>query len=63
MPSGKTRVSANLTENVGISINEKILRECHRLYTEEDKGRYSSLACKMQYFFLRKSVFLHTATK
>ncbi|XP_057294295.1 uncharacterized protein LOC130622862 [Hydractinia symbiolongicarpus] len=38
MPSAKTRTSANSTESVGISINEKILRECHRLYTEAEKG-------------------------
>ena len=44
MPSAKTRVSANLTENVGISVNEKILRECHRLYTEEDKGSYINIS-------------------
>ena len=45
MPSAKSasRTSANSTENVGISINEKILRECHRLYvpaadSDNDKG-------------------------
>jgi len=40
MPSGKTkpRASANAAENVTLNINEKILRECHRLYTVEDKG-------------------------
>lgn len=38
MPSSKTRTAANSTESIGISVNEKILRECHRLYTEEDKG-------------------------
>ena len=39
MPSKtKSRATANSTENVTMNINEKILRECHRLYTEEDKG-------------------------
>ena len=51
MPSAKIRVSANLTENVGISVNEKILRECHRLYTEEDKGSYINI-----YFLKRVQV-------
>ena len=44
MPSAKStaRSSANSTDNVGISVNEKILRECHRLYvpadSDDDKG-------------------------
>jgi len=40
MPSSKTKVrgTANSTENVPMNVNEKILKECHRLYTEEDKG-------------------------
>jgi GTPase SAR1 family protein len=39
MPSRtKPRESANSTENTTLNINEKILKECHRLYTEEDKG-------------------------
>lgn len=40
MPSGKTKVrgTTNSTENVVMNVNEKILKECHRLYTEEDKG-------------------------
>jgi len=40
MPSSKTKVraTANSTENVPMNINEKILKECHRLYTEEEKG-------------------------
>jgi len=42
MPSAKSaRASANSTENVGISVNEKILRECHKLYVEEEKGLIS----------------------
>lgn len=39
MPSRtKPRESANSTENTTLNVNEKILKECHRLYTEEDKG-------------------------
>lgn len=47
MPSAKSaaRSSANSTDNVGISVNEKILRECHRLYvpadSDDDKGLIS----------------------
>jgi len=46
MPSAKSasRASANSTENVSISVNEKILRECHKVYVpkgndDEDKGK------------------------
>ena len=39
MPSRtKSRESANSTENTTLNVNEKILKECHRLYTEEEKG-------------------------
>jgi len=39
MPSKtKTRVAANSTENVTMNVNEKILKECHRLYTVEEQG-------------------------
>ena len=51
MPSAKSasRVSANSTENVSISVNEKILRECHKVYVpknieDEDKGMSNFLA-------------------
>eukprot|EP00794_Sanderia_malayensis_P014033 gene14034-15492_t len=43
MPTGhsKARASANTTDNAGISVNEKILRDCHSLYidkTSPEKG-------------------------
>ncbi len=43
MPSGhgKTRASANMPESAGVSVNEKILRDCHALYidkTSPEKG-------------------------
>lgn len=42
MPSAKSaRASANSTESVGISVNEKILRECHKIYVDEEKGLIS----------------------
>lgn len=38
MPSAKSRASANPTDSSGASVNEKILRECHKLYTDQEKG-------------------------
>ncbi|XP_065664065.1 uncharacterized protein LOC100199350 [Hydra vulgaris] len=38
MPSAKPRATANSTETVSVNVNEKILRECHALYTEKEKG-------------------------
>ncbi|PSN30347.1 hypothetical protein C0J52_24239 [Blattella germanica] len=34
----KTRESANPIEQATLTVNEKILRECHTLYTDPDKG-------------------------
>jgi len=36
--SSKARASANAPDGSGFSTNEKILRDCHKLYTDEDKG-------------------------
>ncbi|XP_063603644.1 uncharacterized protein LOC134779417, partial [Penaeus indicus] len=37
--SGKVKRSAvNTAESATVSVNEKILRECHSLYTEPDNG-------------------------
>lgn len=38
MPVGKQRSSANAPDSSSLSLNEKILKECHELYTEEEKG-------------------------
>ena len=38
MPSAKPRVSTNSTETFSVNVNEKILRECHALYTDAEKG-------------------------
>jgi len=37
-PASKQRATANATESSGLTINEKILRECHKAYVEEEKG-------------------------
>ena len=39
--SGKVRqrTAANAAESHGVTINEKILKECHNLYTDPDNGR------------------------
>lgn len=57
MPSAKsaTRSSANSADNVGISVNEKILRECHRLYvpadSDDDKGKSQIMLLRHICFF------------
>ena len=38
MPSGRQRTSANAPDTSTVSVNEKILKECHDLYTEKEKG-------------------------
>ena len=38
MPSGKQRSSANAPDSFSVSVNERILKECHDLYTEEERG-------------------------
>jgi len=45
MPSAKSasRASTNSTENVGISVNEKILRGCHRLYVPAEGDEETGL--------------------
>ena len=37
MPTGhgKSRTSANAPDSTGISVNEKILKECHELYVDK----------------------------
>lgn len=45
MPTGhgKTRTSANAPDNTGLSVNEKLLRDCHGLYidkTSPERGLY-----------------------
>ena len=39
MPSGRQRTSANAPDASTVTLNEKILKECHDLYTEKDRGR------------------------
>ena len=39
--SGKTksRTQANTTDDATVSVNERILKECHSLYTEKENGK------------------------
>ncbi|RDD42893.1 EH domain-containing protein 2 [Trichoplax sp. H2] len=39
--SKKQRISSNPTEKATLSLNERILRECHGLYADQDKGLVS----------------------
>ncbi|XP_031571903.1 uncharacterized protein LOC116306015 [Actinia tenebrosa] len=41
MPSGKQRSSANAPDTSSLSLNERILKECHELYTDEERGLVS----------------------
>lgn len=41
MPSGRQRTSANAPDASTVTLNEKILKECHDLYTEKDRGSVS----------------------
>ena len=36
----RTRESANPVEQATLSVNEKILRECHTLYADPDNGEF-----------------------
>jgi len=38
--SGKSRqkLAANVVENVTLSLNERILKDCHTLYTDAENG-------------------------
>ncbi|EDO36122.1 predicted protein [Nematostella vectensis] len=38
MPSGKQRSSANAPDTTSLSLNEKILKECHDLYIDQERG-------------------------
>ena len=38
MPSGRHRTSANAPDKATVSVNERILKECHDLYIDEEKG-------------------------
>lgn len=41
MPSGRQRTSANAPDTSAVTLNEKILKECHDLYTEKERGLIS----------------------
>lgn len=38
MSGRKTRASANAPENATLSVNERILKDCHSLYVDEQRG-------------------------
>ena len=35
----KQRTSANAPDSVTLTTNEKILKECHNLYSDQDNGK------------------------
>lgn len=54
--SGKVRqrTSANAADSATQSVNEKILKECHSLYTEPENGEKFFLILSEYNFFLFK---------
>lgn len=38
MPAGRHRTSANAPDKATVSTNERILKECHDLYIDKEKG-------------------------
>ena len=40
MPAGRHRASANAPDKATVSVNERILKECHDLYIDNEKGEY-----------------------
>ena len=38
MPAGRHRTSANAPDKATVTVNERILKECHDLYIENEKG-------------------------
>ena len=38
MPAGRHRASANAPDKATVSVNERILKECHDLYIDNEKG-------------------------
>lgn len=58
--SGKvrSRVAANAADNGTLSVNERILKECHTLYTDPENGRiscYPKFAPLVNYFHLSRT--------
>lgn len=45
----KQRSAVNTAESATVSVNEKILRECHSLYTEPDNGNYYFFSVLLQF--------------
>ena len=45
MPSARQRASANAPDTSTVSLNEKILKECHDLYIEKEKGIFKTALC------------------
>ena len=38
MPKTKQRSAANTADTSALSVNERILQECHKLYVDEEQG-------------------------
>jgi hypothetical protein len=47
----KQRTSANAADSATQSVNEKILRECHSLYTDPDNGEFLLYIFLLIFFF------------
>ena len=51
--SGKVRqrTAANTADSTSLSVNEKILKECHTLYIDPDNGKNIFSATTWPYFY------------
>ena len=38
MPAGRHRTSTNAPDKATVTVNERILKECHDLYIDNEKG-------------------------
>ena len=43
MPAGRHRASANAPDKATVSVNERILKECHDLYIDNNNGSLCDL--------------------
>ena len=59
---GKQRTAANTAESATLSVNERILQECFKLYADEEKGVviFQGVGIKLEQFASTSSSFIFT---
>lgn len=62
MPAGRHRTSANAPDKATVSLNERILKECHDLYIDDEKGSletcYEMPRCRLLGFYEDPRIFV-----